>query len=58
VGEEVLGHIFNVIGEPLDVDAATLGDLERWDIHRDPPPFDQLEPVRRCSRRASRSSTS
>ena len=44
VGEEVLGHIFNVIGEPLDVDAATLGDLERWDIHRDPPPFDQLEP--------------
>ncbi len=44
VGDGVLGHIFNVIGEPLDVDAATLGDLERWDIHRDPPPFDQLEP--------------
>jgi F-type H+/Na+-transporting ATPase subunit beta len=44
VGDRVLGHVFNVIGEPLDVDPSTLADLERWDIHRDPPPFDQLEP--------------
>ena len=44
VGDGVLGHIFNVIGEPLDVDASVVADLERWDIHRDPPPFDQLEP--------------
>ncbi len=44
VGDGVLGHIFNVIGEPLDVDASVVAGLERWDIHRDPPPFDQLEP--------------
>jgi F-type H+-transporting ATPase subunit beta len=44
VGDGVLGHIFNVLGEPLDVDASVVADLERWDIHRDPPPFDQLEP--------------
>ena len=29
VGEQVLGHIFNVLGEPLDVDASTLAGLER-----------------------------
>ena len=44
VGDGVLGHVFNVIGEPLDVDAPVVADLERWEIHRDPPPFDQLEP--------------
>ncbi|HEX5266235.1 MAG TPA: F0F1 ATP synthase subunit beta [Acidimicrobiales bacterium] len=43
VGDEVLGHVFNVIGEPLDVES--IGRVEdRWDIHRDPPPFDALEP--------------
>jgi F-type H+-transporting ATPase subunit beta len=39
VGEEVLGRIFNVIGEPVD----ELGDFsakEHWSIHRDPPPFE------------------
>ena len=45
VGEGVLGHVFNVIGEPLDVSADELTDIEdHWEIHRDPPPFDQLEP--------------
>ncbi|HET6811869.1 MAG TPA: F0F1 ATP synthase subunit beta [Acidimicrobiales bacterium] len=43
VGDEVLGHVFNVIGEPLDV--ASIGGVEdRWEIHREPPPFDALEP--------------
>jgi len=43
VGNGVLGHVFNVIGESLDVDS--VDDIaERWDIHRDPPPFDELEP--------------
>lgn len=43
VGEAVLGHVFNVIGEPLDTD--DIGEIEdRWEIHRDPPPFDELEP--------------
>jgi F-type H+-transporting ATPase subunit beta len=43
VGNAVLGHVFNVIGEPLDVDSVE-GIDERWDIHRDAPPFHSLEP--------------
>src|SRR5262249_6119009 len=42
VGDEVLGHIFNVWGEPLDTDPEKFAGSERWDIHRDPPPFDEL----------------
>jgi F-type H+/Na+-transporting ATPase subunit beta len=42
VGDNVLGHVFNVLGEPLDTDAIEVE--ERWPIHRDPPPFDELEP--------------
>jgi F-type H+-transporting ATPase subunit beta len=45
VGDGVLGHVFNVIGEPLDVSADQLSDIDdRWEIHREPPTFDQLEP--------------
>ncbi len=45
VGDGVLGHVFNVIGEPLDTD--DIGEIaDRWEIHRDPPPFDELEPRR------------
>src|SRR5437016_2757529 len=45
VGDGVLGHVFNVIGEPLDIAEDKLTNIEdRWEIHRDPPPFDQLEP--------------
>ncbi len=44
VGEGVLGHVFNVIGEPLDTDEAIEGIDERWEIHRDAPSFDSLEP--------------
>src|SRR5262245_4907729 len=43
VGEITKGHVFNVLGEPLDVPASSLKVTERWGIHRDPPPFDQLE---------------
>ncbi len=43
VGDVVLGHVFNVIGEPLDVD--DIGEVtERWKIHRAAPDFDALEP--------------
>jgi F-type H+-transporting ATPase subunit beta len=42
VGDVVLGHVFNVLGEPLDTD--NIGEVkERWEIHRDAPAFDQLE---------------
>jgi len=40
VGEEVLGRIFNVIGDTVD----ELGDFEakeHWSIHRDPPKFEE-----------------
>jgi F-type H+-transporting ATPase subunit beta len=44
VGDVTKGHVFNVLGESLDVPTASLHITERWSIHRDPPPFDQLEP--------------
>jgi F-type H+/Na+-transporting ATPase subunit beta len=44
VGDVTKGHVWNVLGEPLDVAADQLQITERWGIHRDPPPFDQLEP--------------
>ena len=43
VGDIVLGHGFNVLGEPLVTD--DIGEIkERWEIHRNAPDFDQLEP--------------
>ncbi|RUM66384.1 MAG: F0F1 ATP synthase subunit beta [Sulfurospirillum sp.] len=39
VGEEVLGRIFNVIGEPID-EAGEVKAKQHWSIHRDPPPFE------------------
>jgi F-type H+-transporting ATPase subunit beta len=40
VGEEVLGRIFNVIGEAVD-EAGEVGAKEFWSIHRDPPAFEE-----------------
>jgi F-type H+/Na+-transporting ATPase subunit beta len=45
VGDGVLGHVTNVIGQPLDVpelDESKIDDY--WDIHREAPDFDTLEP--------------
>ena len=42
VGEETLGRLFNVTGEPLD----NLGPVEppqHWPIHRPPPTFEEQE---------------
>jgi F-type H+-transporting ATPase subunit beta len=42
VGPEVLGRIFNLLGEPLD----TIGEVktkERYPIHRPPPTFEDRE---------------
>ena len=45
VGDVTKGHVFNVIGEPLNLkDGEQLEITERWPIHRQPPAFDQLEP--------------
>ncbi|HET9060304.1 MAG TPA: F0F1 ATP synthase subunit beta [Acidimicrobiales bacterium] len=43
VGDAVLGHVFNVVGDVLDSDP--MGPIEdRWEIHRPAPAFDALEP--------------
>jgi len=44
VGDVTKGHVFNALGESLDVPTSSLQVTERWPIHRDPPPLDQLEP--------------
>ena len=43
VGDVTKGHVWNTLGEPLDVPAASLDIKERWGIHRSAPTFDQLE---------------
>jgi F-type H+-transporting ATPase subunit beta len=44
VGEGVLGHVYNVLGQPLDTDEANVHPSDRWPIHREAPPFEDLEP--------------
>ncbi len=40
VGEQTLGRIFNLLGEPVDNMPAPEG-AERWEIHRDPPSYEE-----------------
>jgi F-type H+/Na+-transporting ATPase subunit beta len=47
VGDKVLGHVWNVWGEPLDEAPEGFAEMERWEIHRDAPDFDALEPSAR-----------
>ena len=39
VGEEVLGRIFNVIGDPID-EAGNVSAKKKWSIHRSAPAFE------------------
>jgi len=39
VGNETLGRILNVLGEPVD-NLGPVNAKERWSIHRQPPPFE------------------
>ena len=44
VGDITKGHVFNVIGECLNLkEGETLEVKDRWSIHRTPPAFDKLE---------------
>ena len=43
VGDVTKGHVFNALGESLDVPTSSLNVQERWPIHREAPAFDQLE---------------
>ena len=46
VGNETLGHIFNVLGQPLDVPADSIEFKDRWPIHRPAPDFADLSSQR------------
>ena len=43
VGDTTLGHVWNTLGKPLDVDESSLQITERRGIHAPAPTFDQLE---------------
>ncbi len=43
VGQITKGHVWNVTGEVLNADPASVAITERWPIHRDPPAFDTLQ---------------
>src|SRR6186997_1052526 len=44
VGDATLGHVFNTLGDCLNLEEGeTLDVKERWGIHRKAPAFDQLE---------------
>ncbi len=48
VGEGTLGHVWNVIGEPLDTNGVMPQGIEdHWEIHRSAPNFEDLEPSRK-----------
>ncbi|MFP5326735.1 MAG: F0F1 ATP synthase subunit beta [Acidimicrobiia bacterium] len=49
VGPGVLGHVFNVLGQPLDTggEPVTEGVVNQWQIHRPAPPFTDLDPQTR-----------
>ena len=41
VGEEVLGRVFNVIGDTIDGGTKLSSEIEKWSIHRDAPSFEE-----------------
>ncbi len=43
VGDQTLGHIFNVWGDSLDAPEMDFSE-PRWPIHRTPPAFEEVEP--------------
>jgi F-type H+-transporting ATPase subunit beta len=45
VGNQTLGRMFNVLGEPIDNGAALAEDGQRWPIHRNPPSFADQSPA-------------
>ena len=40
VGEECLGRVFNLLGQPID-QGASVAEAERWPIHRPAPAYDE-----------------
>ncbi|MBE6958275.1 MAG: F0F1 ATP synthase subunit beta [Ruminococcaceae bacterium] len=44
VGEDCLGRVFNLLGQPIDEKEAVAG-AERWPIHRPAPAYEEQEPA-------------
>ena len=44
VGEECLGRVFNLLGQPIDNKPAVQG-AEQWPIHRPAPAYDEQQPA-------------
>ena len=44
VGEKTLGRLFNPLGETID-GGESLDKEQHWEIHRDPPSFEEQSPV-------------
>ncbi|AYM03632.1 F0F1 ATP synthase subunit beta [Levilactobacillus yiduensis] len=45
VGDDTLGRVFNVLGNPIDGGAEFGPDAKRMPIHRDAPKYDELNPT-------------
>ncbi|GAX06200.1 F0F1 ATP synthase subunit beta [Secundilactobacillus pentosiphilus] len=45
VGDDTLGRVFNVLGDPIDGGPEFGPDAERRPIHRDAPKYDELNPT-------------
>ena len=45
VGEETLGRMFNVLGEPIDGGKPIDDKAEKWNIHRNAPGFEEQSPA-------------
>src|SRR4051794_1874294 len=43
VGDVTKGPVFTPRGVPMDADISPLDTKERWPVHRQSPPFDELE---------------
>jgi F-type H+-transporting ATPase subunit beta len=46
VGEQVLGRLINVVGDPIDELLGFSNDAPRWPIHRTAPPFSRQDASR------------
>ena len=44
VGEECLGRVFNLLGQPID-EAGPVPATEKWPIHRPAPSYEEQQPA-------------
>lgn len=45
VGDQTLGRIFNLLGDPIDEKGPVQNPNQKWPIHRTPPTFTEVLPV-------------